>query len=71
VRAYIYPDLMDRIDLHFGGYGGHRDDPEFKRLCDRIAGKTVDLVFIGGDAFEAEDYNYLLPERCWKGVPSE
>lgn len=59
---------MDIIDDYFGGKEGHRTDPEFQKLCDRIAGQEVDLVFIGEDAFEAIDDNYWLPDCCWEKV---
>ncbi len=66
MRALIATDLLDRIDAFFEGTEGHRTDTEFLALCDRIAGKEVDLVFVGGDAFEAVDNNYWLPNCCWE-----
>ncbi len=68
IRARIVDNLMDVIDDFFQGKGGHRTDPEFKALCDRIAGKEVDLVFVGDDAFEAIDNGYWLPDCCWTEV---
>jgi hypothetical protein len=70
MRAKIVPNLMDVIDDFFDKKEGHRDDPVFIELCNRIKGKTVELVFIGGDAFEAEDRNYWLPEVCYTEVKS-
>lgn len=69
VKAYIYPDLVDRIDEYFKGTEGHKTDPDFLALAERIAGQTVDLVFTGTDAFEAVDNNYWLPDCCWKSQP--
>jgi len=68
VKARIHPDLIDRIDLYFGGGEGHRTDPEFLALAERIAGKVVELDFIGPDAFEAIDQNYWLPACCWEPI---
>lgn len=68
MRAYIYPDLVDRIDAFFEGKEGHRVDAVFLDLANRIAGSDVDLVFIGPDAFEAQDNNYWLPQCCWEPV---
>lgn len=66
MKAAIKPDLLDRVDEFFEGKEGHRTDPEFLALCDRIAGQEVDLVFIGPDAFAAIDNNYWLPRCCWE-----
>lgn len=65
MKAKIVDNLMDVIDNFFDGKEGHRTDPKFIKLCDRISGKEVELIFIGGDAFEKEDNNYWLPEDCW------
>ena len=70
IRARIREDLLDTIDGFFGHKEGHKDDREFLALCERIAGKEVDLVFIGDDAFEAIDNNYWLPDCCWTEVHS-
>lgn len=66
MRAIIAENLLDLIEKEMGEIEGHRTDTEFLALCDRIAGKEVDLVFIGGDAFEAIDNNYWLPNSCWR-----
>lgn len=50
---------------------GHRNDPKFLALRDRIEGKVVELTFLGGDAFEKEDNNYWLPPECWEKVAIE
>ncbi len=68
MRAKIVANLLDVIDESFDGTEGHRTDPVFLALCDRIAGKEVDLVFIGDDAFELEDNNYWLPNCCYTSV---
>lgn len=77
IRARIVPDLLDKIEDFFRrndfyeiGGARHRHDPKFRALCDRIAGKEVDLIFIGDDAFEAIDNNYWLPNCCWENVES-
>jgi hypothetical protein len=64
-KAIIVPDLLDVIDDFFKGTEGHRNDPEFLALCERIAGKEVQLKFLGNDAFEAIDNNYWLPDCCF------
>ncbi len=68
MRARIKADLLIIIDEFFEGKEGHRIDPKFLSLCSRIAGKEVDLVFIGDDAFEKEDNNYWLPGCCWETI---
>ena len=68
MKAFIHPDLMDRIEEFFGPQEGHRTDPKFIALCERIAGKEVDLVFQANDAFEAIDNNYWLPQNCWRSL---
>lgn len=71
IRAKVHPNLLDRIDDYFGGTEGHRTNPEFLALAERIAGKVVTLGFVGRDAFEVEDDNYWLPECCWEQVNEE
>lgn len=66
IKAKIVNNLMDTIDEFFEGKEGHRTDKQFIALCDRIAGKEVELIFIHGDAFEIRDGNYWLPECCWE-----
>jgi len=39
-----------------------------KLFLKSIEGKIVDLVFIGGDAFEKNDNNYWLPESLWRKI---
>ena len=68
MKAKIVDDLMGTIDDFFRGNDVHRTDSDFIELCDRISGKVVELVFIGKDAFEKEDYNYWLPDCCWDEI---
>lgn len=68
VRAKMVDNLMDVIENYFGKDVGHREDGEFIRLCDRIAGQEVCLRFIGDAAFEEIDNNYWLPNCCWEKV---
>ena len=68
MKAKIKKDLLNIIEKEMGEAEGHRTDPEFLKLCDRIAGKEVELVFIGDDAFEKEDNNYYLPDCCWEKI---
>ena len=65
MRAKIVENLLDTIENFFGEKEGHRKDAEFLKLCDRISGKVVELVFVGEDAFEKIDNNYWLPNCCW------
>jgi|GEM_PF-4350720 len=65
MRAKIVENLLDVIEQEMGEAEGHRYDKDFLALCGRIAGKEVDLVFTAGDAFEAIDNNYWLPDCCW------
>ena len=64
MKARIVDNLMDVIDEFFDGKEGHRTDFEFIKLCNRISGKEVDLVFVIQDAFEKEDKKYWLPDCC-------
>lgn len=68
MRARIYPDVLDRIEAFMGKEEGHRENPRFLALAERISGKEVDLVFCGRDAFEREDDNFWLPRCCWEPV---
>jgi len=68
MKAKMVDNLLDTIEEYFGVAEGHRKDKEFLKLCDRIQGKEVKLIFICGDAFEKEDNNYWLPECCWKKI---
>lgn len=68
MKAVIKNNLLDLIDDFFDGKEGHRENQEFLALCDRIAGKEVNLVFIGKDAFEEIDNNYWLPDCCWEAL---
>ena len=65
MKAKIVDNLLDIIEAEMGAEEGHRTDPEFLALCERIQGKVVDLKFTHGDAFEAIDNNYWLPRCCW------
>jgi hypothetical protein len=67
MRARIVDNLLVSIEKEMPNEG-HRTDPDFLELCRRIEGKEVELVFIGGDAFEKEDNNYWLPNSCWTRV---
>ena len=66
MRAKIVDNLLDVIEKELGTEEGHRGDPEFMRLCKRIEGQEVELVFTQGDAFEAQDNNWWLPGCCWE-----
>jgi len=68
MKAKIVENLMDIIDDFFEGSEGHRTDPDFIKLCDRIAGEEVDLVFTDYEAFEKIDNTYWLPNCCWTEV---
>lgn len=67
MKALIVPDLLATIEAEFPNEG-LRDDPKFLALCERIQGKVVELKFLYGDAFEAEDDNYWLPASCWTPI---
>ena len=71
MKARVAENLIDKIDAFFQGAEGHRTNPDFLNLAKRIAGQEVDLIFIGRDAFEKEDYNYWLPDCCWEAVTPE
>ena len=66
MKARIVDNLLDVIEAEMGVVEGHRKDPQFLALCERIQGTVVELIFIGGDAFERDDNNYWLPECCWE-----
>lgn len=68
MKARIVENLLDVIEFEMGAVEGHRKDPEFLKLVDRIQGKVVELVFTCGDAFEKQDNNYWLPDSCWEAV---
>ena len=68
MKARIVDNLLDVIEAGMGKAEGHRNDPKFLALCERIQGKAVELVFIGSDAFEKEDNNYWLPGYCWEEI---
>lgn len=68
MEARIVDNLLDAIEMEMGEVEGHRNDPVFLELCERIQGKVVALVFIGRDAFEAINNNYWLPDCCWRAV---
>jgi hypothetical protein len=69
IKARIRNDLMNRIEAYFGKVEGHRADPDFKALCERIRGREVELYFIEGDAFEVNDeLGFHLPDCCWERI---
>lgn len=43
-------------------------DTEYKDFLKSIEGKEVDLIFIGGDAFEKNDNNFWLPNCLWDEI---
>ena len=63
--VYVYPDLLDRIDKFFEGKEGHRSNPKFLKLAERIAGKRCVMKMRGDEAFEVEDDNYWIPRCCY------
>jgi hypothetical protein len=69
IRARIKDDFLNIIDDYFDEKENHRIDQEFLSLCDRIAGKEVDLILLDGDAFEKNDDNYWIPECCYEVMP--
>ena len=68
IKARISDELLDDIEDFFGKNEGHRNDPVFLALVDRIQGQVVELVITGNDAFEKIDDNYWLPDCCWQEV---
>lgn len=68
MRVKIVDNLMEVITDFFSGGYNHASDPEFIKLCDRISGKEVNLIFVGNDAFEEQDNNYWLPDCCWDEI---
>ena len=68
MKARIVDNLLDVIEKEMGEIEGHRNAPDFLKLCERIQGNEVELVFVHGDAFEKEDHNWWLPECCWVAV---
>ena len=65
IAVYVYPDLLDRIDKFFEGKEGHRSNPKFLKLAERIAGKRCVMKMRGDEAFEFEDDNYGIPRCCY------
>lgn len=72
IRARIVDNLLEAIQKSMveNGWGdeGHSGDEEFLKLAERIQGTVVDMTFSSGDAFEAIDNNYWLPDDCWVEV---
>jgi hypothetical protein len=68
MKARISDNLLKDIEREMPNEG-HRHDAKFLALRDRIQGQTVDLTFIGQDAFEEHDDNYWLPASCWTQQP--
>jgi len=70
MKARIVDNLKDTIESCFDRLGDKEvySETDFLELCDRIQGKVVDLVFTSGDAFEAIDNNWWLPEKCWTEI---
>ena len=69
MRANIPEDFAERYEAFFqadSDASEYWNDPEFIELSKRISGKTVDLVFINGDAFEKEDNNIWIPDCCYE-----
>lgn len=66
--------MLAKIHNNFGDLlrgsatGNDYDNEEFKKLEERIAGKIVTLTFTGGDAFEAIDNDFWLPDFCWTEI---
>jgi hypothetical protein len=63
MKAQMVDDLPARMTKFFGG--PLEVDEEALEFYRSISGKVVDLVFTGGDAFEAKDNNYWLPDEMW------
>ena len=67
MKALICCNLLDEIEKLMPNED-HRLDKDFVALANRIQGTVVDLVFTHGDAFEAIDNNWWLPNSLWKKV---
>ena len=66
MKAKISENLLEEAVCCFGE--AHREDVRFLALCERIAGRVVEIDFFGDNAFEAEDGTYCLPNCSWKAV---
>jgi len=67
-KVKIVDNLMETIDDFFNGTENHRTDEEFIKLCSRIQGKEVEVIYVSGDAFEVHDNNYWLPNCCFTEI---
>lgn len=65
IAVYVYSDLLDKIDNFFEGKEGHRNDPKFLKLAERIAGKRCVMKMRGDEAFEIQDDTYWIPNCCY------
>lgn len=70
MKAKICDNLLEEIEKVMPNEG-HRCDPQFLALMDRIQGKVVELSFMGKDAFAVQDDNYWLPNSCWTEIKQE
>lgn len=68
MKARIVDNLTEVIEDYFEGAERYSYDPVFQKLCKRIEGKVVDLIFTGKDAFEKKDNDYWLPNCCWDEI---
>lgn len=66
--AKIHDNFVELMENHFRDELSDQDKEELRILADRIAGKVVELTFIGKDAFEKIDDNWWLPDCTWEPV---
>ena len=68
MKAIMKPNMFEIVIDFFGEEEGLRTDQGFINLCNRIAGKEVELRFVGPDAFEKVDNIFCLPDCSWDEV---
>jgi len=64
MKAKMRSNLIERYKKIMPA--GYTD--ELGQLLKSIESKEVDLVFIGGDAFEKQDNDWWLPDVLWDEI---
>lgn len=68
MKARICEDLFSMLTTDYPDEYDDSSRAALLELSDRISGQIVELRFVGDDAFEVIDDNFLLPPRTWQPV---
>ena len=62
MKVKMKKNLFARFKEYYGADHSYIDDPALQPFCERIQGKTVELIGEGTVKAVKDDYNFIIPE---------